>query len=86
MSTIAEKIVTAILNDLTDRGGLGNEWDAIDSDIQNEIRQTWAEIVDKELEPEEECQNKKACALAGNEGHLNCTPDPELLRLARGGK
>jgi len=33
----------------TDRGGLGDEWDNIDDDIQNEIIETWIEIVKKEL-------------------------------------
>jgi hypothetical protein len=41
----AIKIVDAIINDLTGRGGLGDEFDACDSGIQKEIRDTWIEIV-----------------------------------------
>ena len=43
----ADEIVNEILNDLTDRSGLGNEWDNIDSDIQKEIKEAWAEIIQK---------------------------------------
>jgi hypothetical protein len=38
-------IVEAILEDLTDRRGLRHEWERIDEDIQEEIRQTWITIV-----------------------------------------
>jgi hypothetical protein len=40
-----EEIVDAIIEDLTDRRGLKNEWWSIDKDIQDEIRQTWIDIV-----------------------------------------
>jgi hypothetical protein len=33
--------------------------------------------------PKEECSNPSACSLAGNEGHQDCTPDPELITLIR---
>lgn len=46
---LADKIVAAIVEDMTSRSGLQNEWDALDPGIQNEIRLTWAEIVVKEL-------------------------------------
>jgi len=46
---IAKKIVDEIINDLSDRSGLGNEWDCIDSDIKNEIIGTWRGIVEKQL-------------------------------------
>jgi len=45
----AVQIVNAILHDLTGRRGLRHEWDGIDDDIQQEIRDTWATIVRKEL-------------------------------------
>lgn len=40
-------IVDAIIKDLTDRRGLRQEWDAIDDDIQDEIRNVWIQIVVK---------------------------------------
>jgi len=42
---IAAKIVNKIIADLTDRSGLQNEWEGIDADIQDEIKQTWINIV-----------------------------------------
>jgi trans-2-enoyl-CoA reductase len=41
----AKRIVDAIISDLTDRRGLRQEWEEIDSDIQNEIREAWTRIV-----------------------------------------
>lgn len=46
----ATDIVDAILADMTDRRGLRHQWDQIDRDIQQEIRDTWAEIVQAELD------------------------------------
>ncbi len=45
----AQRIVKAIERDFTDRRGLRQEWDQIDSAIQTEIRQTWVRLVEKEL-------------------------------------
>lgn len=42
---IAEKVVKGIVEDLRDRRGLKGEWNAIDKDIQQEIRDAWAKIV-----------------------------------------
>jgi len=41
----AEWIVDALIADLSDRGGIGSEWWQIDSDIRDEIRETWISIV-----------------------------------------
>jgi len=41
----AEKIVAALIKDLSDRRGLRHEWEQIDDDIQEEIRNTWVAIV-----------------------------------------
>lgn len=49
-SETAKKIVAAIIDDMTDRGGLRQGWDMIDGDIQDEIRDTWADKVDAVLE------------------------------------
>jgi hypothetical protein len=48
--SVSKRIVKAILVDLTDRRGLGQEWDAIDEDIQKEIKAGWVAIVVKCLE------------------------------------
>lgn len=48
-SDAAKKIVEAILQNLTDRRGLRQEWDQIDDEIQNEIREAWERIVDATL-------------------------------------
>jgi len=49
----ATRIVAAIENDLRDRRGLKHEWNAIDADVQDEIRMAWARIVRAELPAEE---------------------------------
>jgi hypothetical protein len=48
----AQQIVEAIETDLTDRRGLKGEWHLIDSDIQDEIRDTWAKLIRKVLKGE----------------------------------
>jgi hypothetical protein len=40
-----EEIVFSILNNLTDRSGIGDEWDGIDDEIQEEIIAEWIDIV-----------------------------------------
>ena len=49
----AERIVQTIERDFTDRRGLRQEWERIDSETQAEIRATWVEIVRKELAKDE---------------------------------
>lgn len=49
---IARLIVSEIVSDLSDRRGLDNEWDAIDSDVKKEIE--LIEKTRKELEEAEE--------------------------------
>ena len=39
--------VGLIIDDLTSRKGIGNEWEAIDVDTQDEIFQHWVTIVEK---------------------------------------
>ena len=41
----ADKIVDAILYDLTDRRGLRQAWEQIDNDIQEEIKKEWVKII-----------------------------------------
>lgn len=47
---LAKKIVNDILDDLSDRSGLSNEWDMIDEEIQEEIIATWVNIVERHLQ------------------------------------
>ena len=42
---MGENIVNDIVSDLTGRGGLGNSFEECDLDIQDEIKDTWAQIV-----------------------------------------
>ena len=46
---LAQKIVAGLLQDFTDRRGLGQEWEQIDEEIQEEIVEEWTQIVEKEL-------------------------------------
>ena len=43
----AREIADAIIDNLTDRRGLRQEWDNIDEDVQAEIRETWAGIIEQ---------------------------------------
>lgn len=45
-----EKIVDEIVADIRNRSGLDNEWDAIDGDIQEEIKTSWVDIIKKTCE------------------------------------
>jgi hypothetical protein len=42
--SLASEIVNALIDDLKDRRGLRQEWDRIDDDIREEIRERWQEI------------------------------------------
>lgn len=44
--------IDEIIFDLSDRGGIGAEWDQIDEDTQEEIKQAWREILQNEKDPE----------------------------------
>ncbi len=52
MSTIdqvARKAVQGILDDLTDRRGLRQEWEGFDDEIQDEILETWEKLIAKAI-------------------------------------
>ena len=36
-----------LINDISDRKGLKSEWGSIDGEIQDEIIETWKQIIDK---------------------------------------
>lgn len=42
----ASKIVDAIIEDLSGRKGLGDEWDQIDDDVKEQIREKWTRIME----------------------------------------
>jgi hypothetical protein len=46
----AENIVEKLISDLKDRRGFRQEWEEIDEDIQQEIRETWKGIIEGETE------------------------------------
>lgn len=47
----AIKAVNAIIDDITSRSGLGNEWEAIDEGVQGEIITAWVGIIVREVGP-----------------------------------
>lgn len=53
VETIAEKIQSGILEDVTDRRGWEHEWYNMDEDIQKEIKESWIKIITDILEAEE---------------------------------
>lgn len=46
---VASMIAKRIKNDIADRSGIGNEWEAIDDALQSEILDTWRKIILEEL-------------------------------------
>ena len=44
-----KKVVEEIVSDLSDRKGIGDEWGQIDSDIQEEIKEKWFNIIKRIL-------------------------------------
>ena len=47
---LAEDIVEAILVDLSGRSGVGNELEAVDNEVYDELEETLTQIVEKKLE------------------------------------
>lgn len=41
----SQNVLDAIISDLTDRRFLESEWDQIDDDVKQEIKDTWLEII-----------------------------------------
>lgn len=46
---VARSIVMNIVSDLSDRRGLGQEWDQIDDDIREDIETVWRTIVGESI-------------------------------------
>jgi hypothetical protein len=47
--SISKIIIGKIEQDLSDRAGLADQWHEIDDDIKQEIRNSWMEIIEKEI-------------------------------------
>lgn len=47
--TLAQSIIAKLEFDLSDRRGIGQEWQSIDQETQYAIRDAWAQIVESEL-------------------------------------
>ena len=45
----AKKTVDKLISDISGRKGIGDEWDSINSSIQEEIKETWTNIIIKEI-------------------------------------
>lgn len=46
---LAEKIVSNIVEDITDRSGIGDAFEERGEDIQKEIKDTWRKIVRRHI-------------------------------------
>jgi len=42
---VSKKIVHDLIDDLSDRSGIGNEWDEMDEETQEELIKKWESIV-----------------------------------------
>ena len=49
MSEIAKMAVEKIVDDIRGRSGLGNVWDEIDRDIQDEMKKLWGDFIDEAM-------------------------------------
>lgn len=49
MEPLAEQIARKIIEDLSGRKGIGDEWNQMDKDTQKEVLKSWAEIIDPYL-------------------------------------
>jgi hypothetical protein len=47
---LAQLAVDEIVYDLSDRRGMGQQWDGIDNDIKEEIKEVWTKIIVKMFE------------------------------------
>lgn len=45
MNNWIDQAVDKIIKDIQGRSGIGNEWDEIDDEIREQIREEWVEII-----------------------------------------
>ena len=50
--TLAEKIVSAILEDQNGRSGFDDNWDSVDEDVKQECVSEWVKITQREIDAE----------------------------------
>jgi hypothetical protein len=48
-NNLVPDIINAIIEDLEDRAGLGDEWEMIDEGTQAEIQKDWGRIIQNEI-------------------------------------
>jgi hypothetical protein len=46
----SNNIVDRIIDDLSDRSGIGDIWDCMAKHVQNEIREVWLNIIEEEVD------------------------------------
>lgn len=47
--TVTKHIINKIIDSIKDRSGVGDEWQSLDVDIENEIRIEWKTIIMEEI-------------------------------------
>jgi len=71
-----DKIVEDIVKDIEGRSGLGNEWEEIDSGIRGEIKEKWADIINRNIMlVDEDKESPPECPQ--NENIRTNDPNPE---------
>lgn len=85
-STAALLIVEEVIDELTNRKGLRQQWDDVDTDIQIEIQATMAERVDGVLRTEELLMAARQLLAASFQdyGDLSKWPDDASVTSDRG--
>lgn len=68
----AKEIVDNIIMDIESRRGLGDEWDMIDGEIQEEIKQTWMNLIYSKPKLKIKIEDLKWC-------ENNFKPDEETI-------
>ena len=48
---LCKQAVGSLATDILDRQGLGDEFDALDDETVAELRDTWAELIERSLQP-----------------------------------
>ena len=57
MTSLAKQIIHRIIQDLEGRKGIGDEWDRIDQNIQQEIKNKWVELTENIINNDKNSQS-----------------------------
>lgn len=57
MTSLAKRIIHRIIQDLEGRKGIGDEWDRIDQNIQQEIKNKWVELTENIINNDKNSQS-----------------------------